>query len=77
MAAPVTRFDRRLQRTSVTQHVLDTVTTFPIDAVITWVNAATGAGAALVSRYHEPAALDPERYVALDELRYCLRSIDM
>lgn len=47
----------------------------PIDIVYTWVNAADPEWRELVGAYREQEALDLDRYVQIDELKYSLRSI--
>ncbi|GAA1264415.1 hypothetical protein GCM10009665_62270 [Kitasatospora nipponensis] len=64
------------------QPLLDDVT-FPVDAVITWVDGSDPAWrrrrAAVVAALGEPPATGAgdERFHSRDELRYCLRSIAM
>ena len=56
---------------------IDTVASFPIDAVYTWVDANDPRWREQFARYRDLAALDLDRYAQSDELRYSLRSLDM
>lgn len=55
----------------------DVSITFPIDAVLTWVDASDPGWRALAAHHMDLGAIDPDRYAQSGELRYALRSLDV
>lgn len=75
--APVRRIRAQAATGPTAQPVpIDTVPQFPIDAVYTWVNAADPAWRSSAAQFRDLIAIDPDRFVQSEELRYSLRSLE-